>query len=170
MLIKISDIPINGLNLELTLKREEFTKIEKQFEFDQVTYQFNIRAIQDQVGIRGKYQVQVTCPCDRCLNPAILDLDEEFELDLVRTGSIAESSTDMEFSVASTDLDYFEGQEVNPVRYLEDQILIDLPYLVLCNADCKGLCPQCGINKNTETCNCDEVNPNSPFAVLKDLK
>jgi uncharacterized protein len=37
-----------------------------------------------------------------------------------------------------------------------DAVLLDLPLAPLCAEDCLGLCPQCGINRNEETCSCEE--------------
>ncbi len=50
-------------------------------------------------------------------------------------------------------------------------VLGDLPFVVLCREDCKGLCPTCGCNLNEETCDCAErraaeVDPMSPFSAL----
>lgn len=36
----------------------------------------------------------------------------------------------------------------------------------LCKPDCKGLCPQCGVNLNETACTCQPENL-SPFAMLK---
>lgn len=40
-------------------------------------------------------------------------------------------------------------------------ILLALPVKNLCKEDCKGLCPVCGVNRNTETCEClkKQVDP-----------
>jgi DUF177 domain-containing protein len=37
-----------------------------------------------------------------------------------------------------------------------DAVLLDLPLAPLCAEDCLGLCPQCGINRNEETCSCEQ--------------
>ena len=35
---------------------------------------------------------------------------------------------------------------------VRDEIILEHPIRVLCREDCKGLCPDCGINLNTEKC------------------
>ena len=35
-----------------------------------------------------------------------------------------------------------------------DAVLLELPLAPLCAEDCAGLCPTCGANRNTETCDC----------------
>ena len=39
----------------------------------------------------------------------------------------------------------------------------------LCTPDCQGLCPQCGINLNTERCSCAPAWQDPRFAVLQSL-
>jgi uncharacterized protein len=38
---------------------------------------------------------------------------------------------------------------------------LSLPVKTLCKPDCKGLCPRCGENRNSQACHCDE-GPNDP--------
>lgn len=37
---------------------------------------------------------------------------------------------------------------------VRDEIILENPIRILCRADCRGLCPFCGANLNTETCDC----------------
>ncbi|MBI4432371.1 MAG: DUF177 domain-containing protein [Candidatus Omnitrophica bacterium] len=37
---------------------------------------------------------------------------------------------------------------------VRDEILLEHPIRVLCRPDCRGLCPYCGANLNTESCDC----------------
>ena len=72
------------------------------------------------------------------------------------------------------DLDHdilgFSGEWINIDPYLTTEIVTRLPIRRLCRADCKGLCPVCGLNLNKASCDCtiesDEAARN-PFAVLK---
>ena len=40
----------------------------------------------------------------------------------------------------------------------------------LCRDDCRGLCPQCGTNLNTGTCDCSPVWEDPRLAALKAIK
>ncbi len=37
---------------------------------------------------------------------------------------------------------------------VRDEIILDHPIRILCRPDCRGLCLFCGVNLNTETCDC----------------
>ena len=40
---------------------------------------------------------------------------------------------------------------------IRQEILLNLPTKVLCQKDCKGLCPGCGVNLNKEECRCKNI-------------
>ncbi|HEX6219979.1 MAG TPA: DUF177 domain-containing protein [Acidimicrobiia bacterium] len=50
-----------------------------------------------------------------------------------------------------------------------DEMALALPAAPLCRPDCKGLCPICGTDLNSEPCDGHGEESDSPFAVLKDL-
>ena len=54
-----------------------------------------------------------------------------------------------------------------PVR--EEMILGMSPYVV-CDPDCRGLCPECGANRNTETCCCTRTESEPRWDALRALK
>jgi uncharacterized protein len=52
---------------------------------------------------------------------------------------------------------------------VHDAILLDLPLAPLCRADCQGLCPYCGIDRNEAQCECQA--PHDPrWATLDGLQ
>ncbi|MGB6974060.1 MAG: DUF177 domain-containing protein [Terracidiphilus sp.] len=44
-----------------------------------------------------------------------------------------------------------------------------MPARTLCKADCKGLCPRCGKNRNVEPCDCAEGESDPRWQALEDL-
>lgn len=41
---------------------------------------------------------------------------------------------------------------------VRDAAMISLPLRPLCDDDCKGLCPSCGVNLNSESCSCKSTD------------
>ena len=37
---------------------------------------------------------------------------------------------------------------------IRQEVFLNLPSRMICREDCKGLCPQCGVNLNQEECKC----------------
>ncbi len=50
-----------------------------------------------------------------------------------------------------------------------DELALDMPAAPLCREDCKGLCPICGTDLNSDPCDGHGEDSDSPFAVLRDL-
>ena len=50
-----------------------------------------------------------------------------------------------------------------------DEILLSFPMRVYCREDCRGLCPGCGVNLNTESCRCTKKQIDPRFASLAAL-
>ena len=47
--------------------------------------------------------------------------------------------------------------------------LLETPISPVCKPDCQGLCMECGQNLNEKDCGHKPLEPDSPFAKLKDL-
>jgi uncharacterized protein len=65
---------------------------------------------------------------------------------------------------------FYKGDEIDLGQLMREQFYLSLPMKPLCSPDCKGLCPQCGINRNRETCTCDTKWIDPRFEALKRLK
>ena len=53
---------------------------------------------------------------------------------------------------------------------MREAVLLELPDAPLCRPDCAGLCPTCGTNLNTGTCDCTAPAGDARWAALDDLK
>jgi uncharacterized protein len=53
---------------------------------------------------------------------------------------------------------------------VRELLVLDKPAHPLCRADCKGLCPQCGIKLNEEACSCTAETLDPRLAPLSRLK
>jgi len=62
------------------------------------------------------------------------------------------------------------GFEINLGALLWQELVLALPIKVLCKAECKGICPECGKNLNQESCACDNEKLDPRMAALRDLK
>jgi uncharacterized protein len=52
---------------------------------------------------------------------------------------------------------------------IKQLIYLSMPMKSLCRDDCKGICPNCGVNLNEETCQCENSITDPRFDKLKDL-
>jgi uncharacterized protein len=64
----------------------------------------------------------------------------------------------------------FRGPEIRLETLLAEMVSLAIPIQPLCREDCAGLCPRCGIDRNEADCDCEDLKPSSPFAVLAALR
>ena len=71
-----------------------------------------------------------------------------------------------------TDPDAFEivGEQIDLVPMVRENVLLEAPVAPLCRADCAGLCPVCGIDRNTATCDCVTAVADPRWDALTELK
>ena len=50
-----------------------------------------------------------------------------------------------------------------------EALALELPLKPLCKADCRGLCPVCGANRNETVCECKIERADSRWDALRDL-
>jgi len=116
--------------------------------------------------------------CGRCLTRYRHPIRERARLVLEPAGSRVPADPEGAASLArdglvvSEELEtgWFRGQEIRLDRFVQEVIALVFPVQPLCREDCRGLCPQCGIDRNTDTCDCREAPVASPFAVLESLR
>jgi len=56
----------------------------------------------------------------------------------------------------------FQGNEINLSPHVWEELVFALPVKFICRDDCRGLCPSCGANRNTSTCNCPASETEEP--------
>jgi uncharacterized protein len=64
----------------------------------------------------------------------------------------------------------YRDDKIDLTEVVREQLYLALPMKPLCREDCKGLCPVCGVNRNRETCTCQEVWVDPRMAALKKWK
>ncbi len=111
--------------------------------------------------------------CQCCLEPAVIDLAQRVHSIYVPVSDpIIESSDGSDEEIDEDDLDYahHNGEVVDLWPLLREQIILAIPITVLCQEDCRGLCPSCGADRNRTRCECQPAAVLSPFSALRDIK
>ena len=77
-----------------------------------------------------------------------------------------------ELSVTTTEAEvsYYQGEGLLLEDAVREQVLLALPLKVICREDCRGLCPHCGKNLNTERCSCAEPVEDPRWSALKEIR
>jgi uncharacterized protein len=124
-----------------------------------------IHDIRLRAGFEGNFEML----CARCLDPVAQHLDEKFDL-LFRPSGVDAEGAEHSISTSDTEIGYYEEGRLAVEDVLREQVLLSLPARALCQQDCKGLCPRCGSNRNSEACACNESHVDARWSALADLR
>jgi uncharacterized protein len=129
---------------------------------------FEIHKDKDKFRLVGTVVTELELPCSRCLEPFRLPVAAPFDLRYLPASTV---SSEPEREVDDEDLEtsYYENDAIDLNELLREQFYLALPMKPLCREDCRGLCPQCGTNLNTGTCDCAPVWEDPRLAPLKGL-
>jgi uncharacterized protein len=125
--------------------------------------------LEGQIRVTGELQTKIEMVCARCLEPVIEEVHRDFDLFyqplLKGTPNEEERLKDDD-----TEIGFFEGEGLFLADVLKEQVLLSLPMKVICQSDCRGLCPHCGANLNQEQCRCERHTSDPRLAPLARLK
>lgn len=148
------------LNIEYLLSIEEG--------IDDITFpdSFSVKGfIKDMAGyisLTLEADVKYSTLCARCLVPVNERKKIVFNKTVVTEQTELQNDDNDDYIVS-------EDGYIDIDEALTEQILLELPLKHLCKEDCKGLCPKCGKDLNTGSCNCDTSDPDPRFDVLRKL-
>ena len=111
--------------------------------------------------IRILIDVPYQLKCDRCLSD-FNDLKQiDYKLYLTDNDDIITDDSD--------DVIYFSKNEneFDLLPLLKEFIFLEVQMKNLCSNECKGICSNCGKNKNEENCNCFPKDHDNPWEILK---
>jgi uncharacterized protein len=123
------------------------------------------------VMVSGRVRAPWQGVCRRCAVPVsgelVIPVRERFvEADPARSGGAAEMT-----GLEDVDPEAYpiidDALDLRPM--VRDAVVLELPLAPLCRPDCRGLCPECGADRNEEECSCEE--PRDPrWATLDVLR
>ena len=123
-----------------------------------------------EVRIQGKYAVEMTAQCDRCLGRARFPLEARFDL-YYRPASTLAGEDEVEIDEGEAEIGFYEGRGLELMDILREQVMLALPMQRVCSEDCKGICPVCGGNRNEASCDCKVESTDDRWgAALRNLE
>ncbi|MBU5673128.1 YceD family protein [Paenibacillus brevis] len=127
----------------------------------------DLRAVSSEGGVvrvTGNLAGQLDMFCSRCLKPVSHKVDIPFEESFKQS-----DHSDSEPEDGEEEVTYVAEDQLNLVPYIEEALLLNLPYAVICSDDCKGLCPICGTDRNERDCGCNTERIDPRLASLGDF-
>jgi len=118
------------------------------------------------VFIKGTAAAGAVLGCSRCLKEYSLELEAPLQLLCVVVGESDAGEEDRDNVIRVSPGARFVDL-AGPVR---SELLVLLPLKPLCDQECKGLCPRCGIDLNVSSCSCGPEGHDSRWDALNKIK
>ena len=127
--------------------------------------------------VPGEYVAQGTVTfnadleCSRCAEPYPFANASAFHVRFRPRPEASRENEEVEITdKEELDVEYYVARSV-PLRHLAlEQIQLSLPMKPLCDDQCLGLCPTCGVNLTREKCSCGESIVDERWGALKNIR
>ncbi|MGH7934980.1 MAG: YceD family protein [Candidatus Binataceae bacterium] len=174
MKLRVADITaeaneISFLESEVDVNRLLAQGPVKEYRLDQsISVELSYYRAGTELFFQGQIGALTVASCARCteefktvrhrafryvLSPRVIGYDGQADL----------RAEDLEFSL-------YDGEEVDLLPLIREQMLLALCERPLCREDCRGLCPHCGVNLNQGECGCRVETFDPRLAVLRSIK
>ena len=97
--------------------------------------------------VRAELQTAVSGVCGRCLRPVVTAIDVQIEEEALPSVDI-DTGMPVDMSVEPDALRLTDHHELDLEVPIREAISLAEPIAVLCRPDCRGLCPDCGVDLN----------------------
>ncbi len=117
--------------------------------------------------LKGKFQTQ----CHVCLVEVPCDVEGDFEVVVRKLGGRENETNQHQDADDSEDVIVLglKEYEVSFDHHISENLIVNVPMQIACRKDCKGICTQCGTNRNDKQCDCGE-SADPRWDVLRKLK
>lgn len=121
-----------------------------------------------EITVSGHVATRMEIACDRCLEPAAIDLAADFSL-LYRPAALSPEHGEVLIAGEETKVGFYEGEGLELADVLREEVLLLLPMQRVCSEECQGICPVCGQNRNQVSCSCHIEPGDDRWAGLRNL-
>ncbi|MBA5862334.1 MAG: hypothetical protein GDA65_06470 [Nitrospira sp. CR1.1] len=181
----IVDIGPEGLSLSCTASGPQLGLDEPEDKFDgPLAIQLELSRQEERISVTGTLDGTAIRQCVRCLaeysDPLCVSLYAEY---LPQAGVVAKTAPaeqgrrhsrrgvqpvePEEEADEEDELYWYQGDHLDLLPMLREQVILTAPMQPICREDCLGLCPRCGQNLNERQCGCPPELAPSPFRVLR---
>jgi uncharacterized protein len=121
--------------------------------------------------VKGQVKCTILTSCDRCCNEVKLDLAADFVyICMIGSEEYEQGHQETESREEDYNRIYLKEPVIDLGELYREQVYLSIPPQILCKDSCKGLCQVCGTDLNKNSCECQQIDVESPFAVLRQLK
>ncbi|MBC8144984.1 MAG: DUF177 domain-containing protein [bacterium] len=162
MVLRISGLPDGEQPIEFEVDATELDL--PRFE-GPIRVSGTLRKVSTQVFVQGEVNGTFTGECDRCL--AVLNRSVVAPLNVFF--QVSQDARDVADDDPGVQLLLPDQDKIVLDDEVRQVLMLEVPLKVLCVDDCAGICAGCGVNLNSEKCQCEGPPVDPRWAKLADL-
>ena len=173
LVINIDDIPDDGEYVFDLVEKQGHFKVDPEEGVlkEDLHVEGSLSKVGREVLLKGSISTEMEMTCSRCLEPLRYKVRSKVVSRYIPGQEADSLDLDVELQASDIEEEFYTDERIDLTQAVYDQMMLSLPLARLCKKDCRGICSQCGINRNKKNCQCsveDSVDPR--LAVLKTLK
>ena len=140
---------------------------------DRIKVAARVYPVRTLFAVEGTFETGVVFRCSRCLKSYHTRIADRFHVTFAHElpdSPEEPDASEIELRAEDMGLIEYSGETIDLREVVQEQVVMSFPQRTLCNESCKGLCPQCGVNRNETDCGCEQTTLNTSFAILKNLE
>jgi uncharacterized protein len=170
MIIDVNEIEGAARPFDFTLEPDDLALEQPGFRLTKdIRVEGDVEKHAAQIGVKGSIRSEAEIECTRCLKSISQPVAVDFDIAFVGAENFT-AENDHEVQVDDLDADVLDSDRIDLKAIAREQILLNLPEQVFCRTGCKGLCPQCGADRNLIDCKCEEKETDPRWDALKNLR
>ena len=175
MKIPVDEIPLSPKEIKFSENIEELNDLYRRsgnpdFDFPpELEVDLAYYRSSTDIFFNGSFRGQFAGYCGRCLENYSFTLNKAFAFVLSPEPARSERGAE-ELHSAELGLSYYSADEIDLAPLIAEQVMLALPTRPLCGEDCRGLCENCGANRNRESCDCSMERGDPRMAIFRTLK
>lgn len=169
MIINANRISEKGVSFHDTIDADSNLLLEKESYFQEgLDYQVVLKRDGNRIRAQGKIKTAISLTCARCLETFELKINSSFDIILFPCELLQPKNS----SLAPDEMEYifYEDDQIDLDKILLEQINLFVPAIPVCTPHCKGICPNCGTNLNSASCQCEGAKNDITFMIEKDKR
>ena len=120
--------------------------------------------------VDGSAKFTADLECSRCAEPYPFASNSTFHLRFRPRPSAQQENEEIEIASDDLDVEFYSDRSVSLRELALEQIQLTIPMKPLCEENCLGLCPQCGANRNRESCACESSMVDERWGALREIQ
>ena len=161
LLVNVAELlrrPGSEKQVDAVVTAEELALSEPRIAPDaDVAVSARLASMTDGIVVTARLSVPWNDTCRRCLAP----LDETIDTTVHELYQVLVTAEDA-FPII--------GEQIDLTQMVRESIILELPLAPLCRADCAGICPVCGVNRNDQPCSCEVTITDERWSALDALR